>query len=107
MSVAWIVLILSGMLEAVWASALDASKGFKKLWPSVLFVVSVTASMVGLAWAMREIPVGTAYAVWVGLGAVLTAAWAMITRKERATVLRIALLASLIACVAGLKLVSA
>ncbi|GAA1785973.1 MULTISPECIES: DMT family transporter [Leucobacter] len=107
MSVAWIVLILSGMLEAVWASALDASKGFKKLWPSVLFVVSVTASMVGLAWAMREIPVGTAYAVWVGLGAVLTAAWAMITRKERATVLRIALLAGLIACVAGLKLVSA
>ncbi|EYT53249.1 ligand-binding protein SH3 [Leucobacter sp. UCD-THU] len=106
MSLAWILLVLSGMLEAVWATALDASKGFKRLWPSALFVVSYVASMAGLAWAMREIPVGTAYAVWVGIGAVLTAAWAMITRKDRATVLRVVLLLGLIACVVGLKAVS-
>lgn len=106
MSLAWILLILSGMLEAVWATALDASKGFKRLRPTLLFLVSYLGSMAGLAWAMREIPVGTAYAVWVGIGAVLTAAWALITRKDRATVLRVALLIGLIACVVGLKAVS-
>ena len=106
MTLAWIILILSGMLEAVWATALDASKGFRKLWPTVIFLVSIAASMIGLAYAMGEIPVGSAYAVWVGIGAVLTAAWALITRKERATVLRGVLLLGPIACVVGLKAVS-
>lgn len=105
-SFAWIVLILSGMLEAVWATALDASDGFRKFWPSAIFLVSVSVSMVGLAYAMHEIPVGTAYAVWVGIGAVLTAAWAMITRTDRATVVRVILLIGLISCVVGLKAVS-
>lgn len=105
-TLAWVLLILSGMLEAVWATALDASNGFKRFWPSVIFVVSLGASMVGLSIAMHEIPVGTAYAVWVGIGAVLTAAWAMLTRKDRATVLRVALLIGLIGCVVGLKAVS-
>lgn len=62
--------------------------------------------MVGLSYAMREIPVGTAYAVWVGIGAVLTAAWAIATKKERPTVLKVILLIALIACVVGLKSVS-
>lgn len=106
MSAAWIVLILSGMLEAVWATALDASRGFKRLWPSVLFFVSVTASMVGLSYAMGSIAVGTAYAVWVGIGAVLTAAWAMFTKQDRASVVKILLLLGLIGCVVGLKAVS-
>ncbi|PRI10848.1 DMT family transporter [Leucobacter massiliensis] len=106
MSLAWTVLILSGVLEAVWASALDASRGFRRLWPSVLFLVSLLASFLGLAYAMLEIPVGTAYAVWVGIGAVLTAAWAMATRRDRPTLLRIALLFGLVACVVGLKVVS-
>lgn len=106
MSLAWIVLIVSGMLEAVWATALDASKGFKRPKPVALFVVALSASMFGLAWAMREIPVGTAYAVWVGIGALLTAAWAMLTRQDRPTVLRVVLLLGLIACVVGLKAVS-
>lgn len=106
MSLAWIALIASGLLEAVWATALDASQGFRRFWPSVLFVVSYLASMLGLAYGMSEIPVGTAYAVWVGIGAVLTAAWAMVTRKDRATVVRVLLLAGLIACVVGLKAVS-
>ena len=70
---AWIVLILSGMLEAGWALSLKASDGFTRLWPSVLFVVLLVASMGGLAWALKTLPVGVAYGVWVGIGAALTA----------------------------------
>lgn len=103
---AWIILIISGVLEAVWASALAASQGFRKWKPAALFVITSAASMIGLAYAMRELPVGTAYAVWVGIGACLTAVWAMITRQERATVARIALLALLVGSVVGLKAVS-
>lgn len=106
MSFAWVILILSGMLEAVWATALSRSKGLRRFWPTVTFLVSVVVSMVGLAFALRELPIGTAYAVWVGIGAVLTSAWAIVTRAERPTILRIALLLGLIACVAGLKAVS-
>ncbi|MGW9020121.1 DMT family transporter [Leucobacter chromiiresistens] len=106
MSPAWILLILSGMLEAVWATALDASKGFRRFWPSAVFVLSYLASLAGLAYGMTQIPVGTAYAVWVGIGAVLTAAWAMLTGADRASLMRVVLLAGLIACVVGLKAVS-
>lgn len=102
----WIVLIVSGMLEAVWATALSASKGFKRLWPSVLFVVSLAASMLGLAYAMTRIPTGTAYAVWVGIGAVLTVLLAVFRKEERMTLARGALLALLVASVIGLKAVS-
>jgi quaternary ammonium compound-resistance protein SugE len=105
-SFAWTILILSGMLEAVWATALSRSNGLRKFWPTVIFLVSVIVSTFGLALALRELPVGTAYAVWVGIGALLTAAWAIISGAERATVLRVALLLGLVGCVAGLKLVS-
>ena len=64
----WVVLIVSGILEAVWATALGKSEGFTKLWPTVVFGVSLLLSMGGLAWAMRDISTGTAYAVWVGIG---------------------------------------
>ncbi len=103
---AWIVLIASGMLEAVWAGALAASDGFKKRGPAVLFVVALVASMAGLAWAMQTLPTGTAYAVWVGIGATLTALWAIVTGLERATWGRLGLLLLLVACVVGLKVVS-
>lgn len=73
----WIILIVSGVLEAVWATALDKSEGFTKLWPTITFVVSLALSMGGLAYAMRDIPVGTSYAVWVGIGAALTVGYAM------------------------------
>ncbi|MGO1255398.1 MAG: DMT family transporter [Microbacterium gubbeenense] len=102
----WIVLVASGMLEAVWATALSASKGFKKLWPSVVFVVSLVVSMAGLAFAMSRIPTGTAYAVWVGIGAVLTVLLAVVRKEERLTLARGALLALLVASVIGLKAVS-
>lgn len=103
---AWLVLILSGMLEAVWASALSASKGFKKPVPVVVFLVSLTVSMAGLAWSMTQLPTGTAYAVWVGIGATLTVIWAMITKQERVSVARVLLLLLLVGSVVGLKVVS-
>jgi quaternary ammonium compound-resistance protein SugE len=101
----WVILIASGILEAVWATALGKSEGFTKLWPSVIFVGALALSMGGLAWAMREIPIGTAYAVWVGIGAALTVAWSMITGDTDISWVRIALLLGLIGCVVGLKLV--
>lgn len=101
----WIVLIVSGVLEAVWATALGKSEAFTKLWPSVIFGVGLVLSMAGLAFAMRTIPIGTAYAVWVGIGAALTVLYAMIFGGEPASVIKILLILGLIGCVIGLKLV--
>jgi quaternary ammonium compound-resistance protein SugE len=103
--VSWFVLVVSGVLEAVWATALDRSQGFTRLWPSVLFVVALVLSMGGLAYAMRELPVGTSYAVWVGIGAVLTVAYAMVTGAESVSLVKMLLLAGIVGCVVGLKLV--
>ena len=101
---AWIVLLVSGILEAVWATALGRSAGFTRLTPTIVFAVALVLSMVGLAVAMRSIPTGTAYAVWVGIGASLTVAYAMITGAETASLLRIDLIVGLVGCVIGLKL---
>jgi quaternary ammonium compound-resistance protein SugE len=101
----WLVLILSGVLEAVWASALGRSEGFSRLAPSILFVVALVLSMAGLAYAMRELPVGTSYAVWVGIGAVLTVAYAMVTGDESVSLVKVLLLAGIVGCVVGLKVV--
>ena len=101
----WFVLVLSGVLEAVWATALDRSQGFTRLGPSILFLVALVLSMAGLAYAMRELPVGTSYAVWVGIGAVLTVVYAMITGSESASLVKLLLLGGIVGCVVGLKLV--
>ena len=101
----WLVLVLSGVLEAVWATALDRSQGFTRLGPSVLFLVTLVLSMAGLAYAMRELPVGTSYAVWVGIGAVLTVVYAMITGAESTSLIKLLLLGGIVGCVVGLKLV--
>ena len=101
----WVVLILSGVLEAVWATALGKSEGFTKLWPTVVFGVALAASMGGLAWALRDISTGTAYAVWVGIGASLTVAWAMVTGDEQFSFVKMLLILGLVGCVVGLKLV--
>ena len=82
---AWLVLVVSGMLEAVWATALGRSAGLTRLGPTAVFLVAVTLSMVGLATAMRSLPVGTGYAVWVGIGAALTVGYAMVTGAEPAS----------------------
>ena len=103
---AWFVLIASGMLEAVWATALAASSGFRRRVPTVVFLVSLLVSMAGLAWAMTELPTGTAYAVWVGIGATLTVLWGMVRGVERVTTARVALLVLLIGSVVGLRAVS-
>ena len=100
----WLVLVLSGVLEAVWATALGRSEGFTRLGPTVVFGVAVVGSMVGLAYAMRELPVGTSYDVWTGIGAALTVAWAMATGEEPASVLKLLLLLGIVGCVIGLKL---
>lgn len=100
----WIVLVISGMLEAVWATALGRSEGFTRPVPSVIFAVALVASMLGLAYAMRGLPVGTAYAVWVGIGAVLTAGYAMWSGQEPVSLVRALLLAGIVGCVIGLKL---
>ena len=99
----WIILVISGILEAVWATALGRSEGFTRLWPSVVFVGALAASMVGLAFAMRDIPVGTAYAVWVGIGAALTVGYAMFFRGEGVSLVKLLLVIGIVACVVGLK----
>jgi quaternary ammonium compound-resistance protein SugE len=100
----WLVLVLSGALEAVWATALGRSEGFARLVPSIVFAVALAGSMAGLAYAMRGLPIGTAYAVWVGIGAALTAGYAMWSGQEPMSVVRVLLLVGLVGCVVGLKL---
>lgn len=99
----WIVLVLSGVLEAVWAIALGKSEGLTRPVPGIVFGVALLLSMGGLAYAMRELPTGTAYAVWVGIGAALTVGYGMVTGGEPATALRVLFLAMIIGGVIGLK----
>jgi quaternary ammonium compound-resistance protein SugE len=99
----WLVLVLSGVLEAVWATALDRTEGFTRPVPTAVFSVAIVTSMAGLAYAMRTLPVGTAYAVWVGIGAVLTVAYAMVTGTESVSFPKLAFLTLIIGGVIGLK----
>jgi quaternary ammonium compound-resistance protein SugE len=103
---AWIILIASGVLEAVWATALGTSDGLSKLRPSIVFIVAIIASMAGLAYATRTLPIGTAYAVWVGVGAVLTVGYAMMTGTEAISVAKIALLLFIIVGSVGFKAIA-
>ncbi|OYO24112.1 ligand-binding protein SH3 [Enemella dayhoffiae] len=101
---AWIILVLSGVLEAVWATALGRSEGLSKLGPSIVFGITVVLSMLGLGFAMRTLPTGTAYAIWTGIGASLTVAYAMATGTEAVSLLKILLIMGIVGCVIGLKL---
>lgn len=103
---AWFVLIVSGVFEAVWAAALGASDGFRRLGPSLLFLAALAVSMSGLGYAMRTLPTGTSYAVWVGVGASLAVAYGMVTGAEPVSTARVLLLLGLIGCIVGLRLVS-
>ena len=100
----WLVLVISGVLEAVWAVALSRSEGFTRLAPSMLFGSALLLSMAGLAYAMRELPVGTSYAVWVGIGASLTVAYGMATGAEAMSAAKVLLVLGIVGCVVGLKL---
>ncbi|GAA1185483.1 multidrug efflux SMR transporter [Ornithinimicrobium humiphilum] len=102
----WVLLIGSGVLEAVWATALGASDGLRRWRPAVVFLVATVLSVWGLALAMQTIPTGTAYAVWTATGASLTVVWAMVRGTEPASLVRTLLLLGIVACVVGLKVVS-
>jgi quaternary ammonium compound-resistance protein SugE len=100
---AWAVLIVSGLMETVWAIALDRSAGFSRPIPSITFLVSLALSMAGLAYALRSVPVGAGYVVWVGIGAVGTALVGMAALGEPATLPRLICLLLVVAGVVGLK----
>lgn len=101
---AWIALLISAVLEAVWATALGLSNTFSVLAPTIVFFIAVTASMIGLGWAAKHIPIGTAYAVWTGVGAALTVTWAIATGTEPFSVAKVIFLAGIVGAVIGLKL---
>ncbi|HEX6997038.1 MAG TPA: quaternary ammonium compound efflux SMR transporter SugE [Gammaproteobacteria bacterium] len=104
---AWFYLVVAGLLECAWAVGLKLSNGFTRLWPSVFTIVAMVASFRLLALAMRSIPVGTAYAVWTGIGAVGVAALGMAFFDESRDALRIASIALIVMGIAGLRLFGA
>lgn len=101
----WIILLLSAVFEAIWATALGMSNGFSEPAPTIVFFIALAISMVGLGWSLKHIPIGTAYAVWVGVGAVLTVAYAMATGTESISLGKVIFITGIIAAVVGLKLV--
>lgn len=100
---AWLVLIVAGVLETVWVVALEGARGFSRPVPSAVFVVALALSMAGLAFALRSVPLGTGYAVWVGIGAVGTAAYGMAALGDAVTVARLTCLLLIVGGVVGLK----
>ena len=102
----WRGRIISGLFEAVWATALGRSEGLTRLTPTLVFIGGLLLSMVGLAYAMRELPTGTAYAVWVGIGATVTVLYAMATGTEPVSLLKVLFLLMIVAGIVGLKVTS-
>ncbi|MCT9844697.1 quaternary ammonium compound efflux SMR transporter SugE [Leclercia sp. 29361] len=100
----WIILFIAGLLEVVWAIGLKYTHGFTRLTPSIITVSAMIVSIVLLSWAMRSLPVGTAYAVWTGIGAVGAAITGILLLGESASLARIASLALIVAGIIGLKL---
>ncbi len=103
-SQAWLLLVLAGAFEVMWAIGLKYTDGFTRFWPSAGTLVAMTASVVLLGIAMKALPVGTSYAVWVGVGAVGTAIFGVVLFAEPATLGRIASLGLIVAGIVGLKL---
>lgn len=100
---AWLVLLVAGLLEIGWAIGLKYTDGFSRLVPSVLTGASMVASVALLGWSLKVLPVGTAYAVWTGVGAVGTAALGMVLFDEPRTAARIACIVLIVSGIAGLK----
>lgn len=103
---AWILLTIAGLLEVGWAIGLKYTEGFTRLWPSVLTVAGFAASMFLLAQAARTLPIGTAYGVWVGIGAAGAAVIGMLVLNEPATAARIFFVCLLLVAIVGLKMTS-
>ena len=102
----WALLFLAGLLEVAWATGLKQSAGFTRLWPSVFTLVTMAGSFLLLAYAMRSLPLGTAYAVWTGIGTVGAAILGIMMFGEAATPARILCIGLILAGIAGLKLTS-
>ncbi len=102
----WFLLIIAGLLEVGWAIGLKYSEGFTRLWPSVFTVVTMALSVFLLAVAMRSLPVGTAYAVWTGIGAVGTVILGIVLFGESASFARLVCVGLIIAGIAGLKFIT-
>ncbi len=102
----WVVLVLSGLMESGWAIALDKSDGFSNVVPTIVFIVCIVLSMLGLGYASKTLPIGVAYAVWTGIGVVATATISMATGAESASIVKVLLLVGLVGCIAGLRIVS-
>ena len=100
---AWLVLVVAGLFEVGWAIGLKYTEGFTRLWPSVGTVIAMVISVVLLGWAMRTLPVGTAYAVWTGIGAVGTVVLGIVLFHEPATVARLVCVGLIVAGIVGLK----
>lgn len=100
----WIFLILAGLIEVAWALSLKYAEGFTRLWPSVIAVVTIVLSMYFLSAAMRDLPIGLAYGVFVGMGAIGATVLGIVLFGEPASPLRFFFLALLIASLAGLKI---
>lgn len=106
-STAWLILVAAGLFEVGWAVGLKYTEGFTRLWPSLLTTVSMIVSLGLLGLALRALPLGTAYAVWTGIGTIGTALLGIALFGEAATALRLACIGLIVAGIVGLKLVSA
>jgi quaternary ammonium compound-resistance protein SugE len=104
--VAWAILLLAGLLEVTWAIGLKYTEGFSRLVPSILTLAAMAGSIILLGLALKTLPIGTAYAVWTGIGAVGTAILGIFLFGEPATALRLSCIGLIVAGIAGLKLVS-
>lgn len=100
----WLILLIAGLLEVVWAIGLKYTQGFTRLTPSLITLTAMIASVVLLSWAMKSLPVGTAYAVWTGIGAVGAAITGMVLLGESASPARLLSLGLIVAGIIGLKL---
>lgn len=103
-TVSWLVLLVAGLFEVGWAIGLKYTEGFTRFWPTVWTAVALIASMVLLGLAVKQLPVGTAYAVWVGVGAVGTAILGITLLGEAASFARVVSIALIVAGIVGLKL---
>ena len=101
---AWILLVVAGLFEVVWAIGLKYTEGFTRTWPSVITIVAMIVSIVLLGLAMRSLPVGTAYAVWTGIGTVGTVILGIVLMGDSAAPLRLVCLGLIVLGIAGLKL---
>jgi quaternary ammonium compound-resistance protein SugE len=106
LSMSWVILFFAGLLEVAWALGLKQSAGFTRLWPSVFTAVTMAGSMALLGLALRGLPLGTAYAVWTGIGTVGTAIAGMLWLGEPAGALRLASIALIVAGIVGLKMLT-